>query len=153
MLYSKWLSTPFPLRIKVAQALGIQQNGGGIEVASNEVKQDGFLLKDIETKITVASLQEYLKITDKNDLNELYDILVESFIPKEEEKVVPPPPKTPTPEQVAEALKIINQAGILDSILQPKKVDIISVPEMVASPVINTEQKTNAKKGKKSQQN
>lgn len=86
MLYSKWLETPLPLRMKIAAAFGIEKKGS-TEVFNNMVKADGYLLKDIESKITVASMQKHLD-TSVSDFTKLWDAVV--AVAKGEKPVLEP---------------------------------------------------------------
>ncbi len=62
-LYSNWLSLPLNTRIKVANQFGIIKRGS-THVSDNMIKSDGFDIKDIETKLTVETLQGFLSSTE-----------------------------------------------------------------------------------------
>jgi len=58
IMYSWWLSTPLSTRHKIAEQFKIVKKGA-TEVFNNTIKSDGYVLKDIETAITVESMQAY----------------------------------------------------------------------------------------------
>lgn len=105
--YSKWFNTALVTRDKIAKDFGIERKNG-IEVFANEVKSDGYLVKDIEQKLTKEALQEKLETTEE-DLAVLFDMLVAKY-----EYVAPvePVPVASTATQPvvirAEKIEIIN---------------------------------------------
>lgn len=70
-LYSQWCELPLPVRHEVAKIFNIPKVGP-TEVFSNTIKSDGYLLKDIEAAITVASLQSYMRL-DETDMSVLWE--------------------------------------------------------------------------------
>jgi len=72
-------------------------------VFANEVKSDGYLIKDIEESLTQVAIQRYLGTTE-GDFRTLWDMLVAKIENREIPKVVEPvlpPVANPAPEVVA----------------------------------------------------
>ncbi len=72
--YSRWLSTPLQTRIKIAGEFGIEKKGS-VEVFNNEIKADGYYIKDVEKALSLESLQNYLDSTN-DDLDNLWELLI-----------------------------------------------------------------------------
>lgn len=70
-LYSKWLELPLPVRHEVAKVFNIAKTGP-TEVFSNQIKSDGYKIKDVEDALTVPALQAHLKLED-TDMSFLWD--------------------------------------------------------------------------------
>lgn len=116
-LYSKWISLPLPTRIKIASEFGIIKKGS-TEVFNNQIKSDGYLIKDVEEALTLPALQTYLK-TDMDDLSVLFDFLVQKIESPETAGItttveVETPPETVT-VATTEAKPIVKRG-------RPKKV-------------------------------
>ncbi len=77
MSYTKWLQTPLPTRMQIANLLGIKKLRP-THVANNEVVDDGYNFKDIESNLTVEKLQELTK-SSLTDLGDLFDLLVDQI--------------------------------------------------------------------------
>lgn len=75
--YSKWFNTALATRDKIAKDFGIERKNG-IEVFANEVKSDGYLVKDIEEKLTKEAMQAKLD-TAEEDFAVLFDMLVTKY--------------------------------------------------------------------------
>lgn len=80
MLYSRWVYLPLDTRNKIAEAFDIVKKGS-VEVFSNTIKSDGYLIADIDNAITVSSMQAYLG-SKETDSNVLFELLVNKFQPK-----------------------------------------------------------------------
>ena len=74
LLYSKWLELPLQTRIKIAEEFGIIKKAS-IEVFDNKVKNDGYLIKDIESALSIENIQKYLGINE-TDMIILWDLLI-----------------------------------------------------------------------------
>jgi len=75
ILYSRWANLTLQTRNKIASEFGIQKKGS-VEVFSNTIKSDGYLVEDIEKALTLEALQKYLK-TDEKDIAELWEQLID----------------------------------------------------------------------------
>lgn len=74
ILYHSWTLLPMSLRIKIAEQFGIKKLGS-TEVVGNEVKSDGFKLKDIEDGLSVENLQKYLETIETDHIKLWNDML------------------------------------------------------------------------------
>lgn len=74
ILYSKWLSLPLQTRNKIAGVLGIERKGG-VEVFNDTIKNDGYLIKDLEDKLSVSNLQRHFNSTE--DITILFGYLID----------------------------------------------------------------------------
>jgi hypothetical protein len=81
-MYSKWINLSLETRNKIAEVFDIVKKGS-VEVFSNTIKSDGYLIADIDKAITVSSMQSYLG-SKETDSNVLFDMLVNKFEPKPE---------------------------------------------------------------------
>lgn len=82
-LYSLWLELPFVTRIQLADAFGIPKKGA-TEVFSNSIIKDGYDIKDIEAKLSMEAMQDFLGLVDGgDDMNELFKLVVEkvTYVP------------------------------------------------------------------------
>lgn len=77
ILFSQWLSLPLPTRHKIASQFNITKKGP-THVVDNVVKDDGYAIKDIESALTMDSLQKYLGTTEQN-LTVLWNYLVDKI--------------------------------------------------------------------------
>lgn len=87
-LYSKWTSLPLSTRVKIAEEFHIEKKGP-TEVFNNEIKSDGYSLKDIENILTLKAIQDYLDV-DETDHEILFGYLidkVEGRAIKQKEKI------------------------------------------------------------------
>lgn len=64
-LYSHWLELSLATRNKIAGEFGIIKKHS-TEVFNNQIKSDGYELKDIESNLTPERIREYLKTTEQN---------------------------------------------------------------------------------------
>ncbi len=107
-LYHKWLELPITTRIKIASVFGIEKKGP-TEVFNNTIKNDGFILKDIESKLNIGALQDYLQTTE-TELAKLWEMLVDKAegrykfveVPVVEAPIIEAVPVVETPVQVVE---------------------------------------------------
>ena len=76
-MYSSWCALSLETRFKIAKEFGIEKKGP-TEVFSNQIKNDGFLLKDIETALSLNNLQKYLG-TQETDLPILWGWLIDKI--------------------------------------------------------------------------
>lgn len=74
-LYHKWLELSIATRAQIAQKFGIEKKGA-THVENNVIKNDGYVIKDIEERLNVDALQKYL-VTDETDMAKLFDMLVQ----------------------------------------------------------------------------
>jgi hypothetical protein len=99
LLYHQWLSLPLTTRNKIAAAFGIIKKDP-TEVASNVVRYDGYRIIDIETALTLHSLQKYLGTTE-TDSHILWNYLIDKMEGKNiviiDPVVLPPPEPEPIP--------------------------------------------------------
>lgn len=112
-LYSKWFQTALVTRDKIAKDFGIERKNG-IEVFANEVKSDGYLVKDIEEKLTKESMQQILNTTE-DELAVLFDMLVEKY------EYVPPVATTIVPAVSTTVQQVIIKADKIEVIRLPKQ--------------------------------
>ncbi len=77
ILFSQWLSLPLSTRHKIASEFGIEKKGP-TEVFNNTIKSDGFLIKDIESALTVERIQKYFGTTETN-LTVLWNYLIDKM--------------------------------------------------------------------------
>lgn len=66
---------PINTRIAIAKQFGILKKGS-TEVVDNQIKSDGYNIKEIEEALNVDALQTYLS-TDESDMTKLWERLVE----------------------------------------------------------------------------
>ena len=66
-LYSHWCSLPLSVRHKLAAQFNIPKKGP-TEVFDNQIKSDGYAIKDIEERINLVSLQVYLGTKETDTL-------------------------------------------------------------------------------------
>lgn len=66
-LYAQWLNTPLHTRQKVAKQFGITKKHA-TEVVNNTVKNDGYLIGDIEEALTISALQNYLETEEREHM-------------------------------------------------------------------------------------
>jgi len=112
-LYSKWFQTALATRDKIAKDFGIERKNG-IEVFANEVKSDGYLVKDIEEKLTKEAMQQILNTTE-DELAVLFDMLVEKY------EYVPPVATTIVPAVSTTVQQVIIKADKIEVIRLPKQ--------------------------------
>lgn len=112
-LYSKWFQTALVTRDKIAKDFGIERKNG-IEVFANEVKSDGYLVKDIEEKLTKEAMQQILNTTE-DELAVLFDMLVEKY------EYVPPAATTIVPAVSTTVQQVIIKADKIEVIRLPKQ--------------------------------
>jgi len=74
-IYSTWLSLPIGVRHQLAHKLGIEKKFP-TEVQDNQIKSDGYALKDIEHFLSIENLQKHLD-TDETDHRTLLDWMIE----------------------------------------------------------------------------
>jgi len=74
-LYSHWLVLPITTRHKIAEAFGIQKKGS-TEVVQNVIKSDGFLIQDIELKLTPEAMRNYVG-SNSEDMMWLWKAMVD----------------------------------------------------------------------------
>lgn len=91
-LYSHWLRLPIMTRIKIAHLFNIEKKGA-THVVDNQIQNDGFSVKDIESAITKDSIHSYIGDTSINDLEILFNKLVDKInekplLEKEEIRIV-----------------------------------------------------------------
>lgn len=65
ILYSQWLSLPISTRHKIASEFNIIKKGI-THVVDNQVKDDGYHIKDIESALTMHNLQKYFGTTESD---------------------------------------------------------------------------------------
>lgn len=91
LLYGNWLALEITTRIKLANEFGILKVGS-THVVNNAIQSDGYLIKDIESKLNLVSIQNYLG-TRETDLSILWNMLVDKIegrLSKPIEEVKPP---------------------------------------------------------------
>lgn len=76
-LYSNWLQLPIGTRIKIASIFGIPKVRS-THVSGTEILDDGYVIKDIESKITLATLQSHLNSTE-TDVHILWKDLLDEI--------------------------------------------------------------------------
>lgn len=115
ILYSQWKQLPLPIRHKIA----IQFNIGKTKpthVSNNEIVDDGYELKNIESQLTVANLQTYLGSTE-TDLTILWIDLVNHMTGKT--RVAEP--VSGQAISLPEELKVIAEPITLEPIIEHKE--------------------------------
>ncbi len=78
ILYSRWCALSLATRNVLAQAFGIKKKGS-TEVSSNVVRNDGYLVQDIEDVMTTEAMQNYVVkgFTDKTTAEQLWQMVVD----------------------------------------------------------------------------
>lgn len=76
-LYSHWCALSITTRHKLASEFGIIKKGS-TEVFDNQIKHDGYVIKDIESALTLDAIQKYLGTTE-TDLQILWGWLVDKI--------------------------------------------------------------------------
>ncbi len=76
-LYHHWLELPISTRHKIAAMFGIIKKGS-TEVFDNTIKSDGYLVKDIETKLTKEAIKAHLE-SDENEMAILWHDFIKSI--------------------------------------------------------------------------
>lgn len=138
MMYSKWLSLSLDTRNKIADKFGIIRKGQ-IEVYSNTVKVDGYLVEDIEAALTIEAMRNFV---GANSDVENRDILSDMVIRKIEGPVVT---GTPEPEKVI-------ASGTFDGKIEVMKPEPIKKKDLKPSKIVKVKKvakkvtKKNAKK-------
>lgn len=74
-LYSRWTSLSLPTRIKIASQFNIQKKGP-TEVFDNQIKSDGYLIKDVEEALNIDAIQAYIG-TQETDMMTLWLWLID----------------------------------------------------------------------------
>ena len=80
-LYSHWLSLSLSTRVKIAAQFNIIKRGS-TEVVDNQIKADGYVIKEIEEALNIDALQKYIG-TNETDMITLWMWLVEKIEGKE----------------------------------------------------------------------
>lgn len=62
-LYSRWQSLDINTRHKIAKQFGIIKRGS-TEVVDNQIKSDGYAIKEIEEALNIDAIQTYLEVTE-----------------------------------------------------------------------------------------
>lgn len=75
--YHKWLELPISTRIKIASDFNIIKKGA-TEVFNNQIKSDGYLIKDVETALSLSAIQAYLG-TNETDIEILWGYLIDKI--------------------------------------------------------------------------
>lgn len=132
MNYGKWLSLSLETRNKIAAIFGIPKKGQ-IEVFSNTIKNDGYLVQDIEAALTIEAMQKYLG-SEHTDRELLAGMLVNK-VEAQPELVVT---GTPIPEKVIATGTFDGKIEKLSNVKPVKVKKITKVVKKVA--------KKNAKK-------
>ncbi len=82
ILYSRWLNLPIATRQAIALAFGINKKNP-THVVDNHVRDDGYVIGDIESALTVERMQAYL---DNKSIDE--HVLFETLVAKAEGREV-----------------------------------------------------------------
>ena len=75
LLYGNWLRLSLPTRQKIAQEFNITKKGP-THVVDNMVKDDGYSIHDVESALSVESMQKFLN-TDEGDIEILWGRLLD----------------------------------------------------------------------------
>jgi hypothetical protein len=103
--YSKWLELPLATRQKLAQVFNIPKTGA-TEVSSNIIVKDGYAVKDIEEKMSIEAMQDYLGAVDGgDDLSVLFDQVVEKAI------------YVPTPPMISQ--EVVVKTTVTETVVRP----------------------------------
>lgn len=135
-MYGKWLGLSLETRNKIAQLFGIIKKGA-TEVFSNEIKNDGYLVQDIEAALTIEAMQKYLG-SEHTDRDLLASMLVSKI---ETQSVIT---ATPIPEPVI-ATGTFEKIEVMSEV-KPKKVKVVKKAVTKIVKVIKKVAKKNAKK-------
>lgn len=92
ILYSRWLKLPIATRQTIALAFGIPKKNS-THVVDNSVRDDGYLVGDIDTALTVEALQKYLNRTE-SDPAVLWDLLLAKTEGRDLSPEIPVVPET-----------------------------------------------------------
>ncbi len=123
-LYSAWLKLSLPTRQKLATQFSIGKTRA-THVSDNQIVDDGYEVKNIESQITEKSLQEYLG-TSETDAHKLWAMTldkIEGRTPKVEAPIliVPEEVKQVVTEVVAKKAPDIEQIKAVHNAITPKK--------------------------------
>lgn len=112
-LYSKWRNIPIDTRTKIAHQFGIIKKKP-THVSDNRIIEDGYLVEDIESTLTVDKLQEYTT-SQETDMILLWNMMIDKIEGKtpivEINTIFPvelPPVIEPTPEATVVPIQIIT---------------------------------------------
>lgn len=112
--YSHWLDLPIQTRMKIASIFGIVKRGS-TEVFNNTIKNDGYVIKEIEAGLSKKALQDYVDEPTENDLVVLWNLMLNKVngIPKVKKDELP----------VIVETTIKNEPTLSDSVVvtKPKK--------------------------------
>jgi len=75
--YHAWTELPIQIRHKIAAQFNIPKKGA-TEVFDNQIKSDGYLVKDIYDRLNTLSIQMYLE-TKETDMSKLWTWMVEKI--------------------------------------------------------------------------
>lgn len=119
-MYHQWVSLPISIRHQLAHKFGIPKKGP-TEVFNNEIKSDGYSLKDIEQALTIPNIQEFVE-SDETNHEVLWGYMLEKIMnpafkaPEPMFEPVPAPNYTTTPDISYDVVLPIKKIG------RPKKV-------------------------------
>lgn len=128
-LYSDWHKLPLETRIKIAQIFGITKIRS-THVADNRVVDDGYLVEDIEAKLTEENMKTYLVSGFSKDASvfELFRMViakVEGRVPEEvvetvsvPEEVVPETPTTEDPQEVVSETNVSEPEVVREEVVE-----------------------------------
>jgi len=102
ILYSKWLDLPINIRHEIARIFSISKKNP-THVQDNVVVSDGYTVKDVESALSVANIQDYLQDYVFDDINILFDTLVYRI---ENPIVLPPKEEIPDIEPIVTKLEV-----------------------------------------------
>ena len=105
-LYHQWLSLPISTRIKIANQFGIAKRGS-TEVFDNQIKSDGYLVKEVEEALNIDAIQKYLGVSETN-MTTLWTWLVDKIEGRELTKVDTAIPTLKIPEDKTGENILIN---------------------------------------------
>ncbi len=102
ILYSRWLSLPLHVRGKIAADFDIPKLRS-THVINNEVADDGYDINMIENALTKEAMQRFIP-SQEEDLNVLFNLLVDKAEGKLPEPIVIPPLPPLPPEPIITVL-------------------------------------------------
>jgi len=87
-LYHKWLGLSMGTRIKIANQFNIVKRGP-TEVFGDQIKADGYLVREVEEALNIDALQKYLGTTEV-DMIVLWDSMVDKIEGRLPDIIQPP---------------------------------------------------------------
>lgn len=110
-LYHQWTELNINTRHKIAAQFGIVKKGS-TEVVDNQIKSDGYAVKEIEQALNLDALQTFLD-TQETDIAKLWVMLVDKIEGREKVDDIQPPVQEPKIERPSALLGMKDDEATL----------------------------------------